>query len=147
MREFTFSVDVCFADVVDACGDPKRPQGWINDSVKAAYGQLHDLGLAHSVEVWDQAGELVGGLYGLELGGLFAGESMFHAKRDASKAALVYLAGRLNDGTGRLIDSQWATEHLESLGVSTILRSAYLALLPDLISKPARFGPNLAAEA
>jgi leucyl/phenylalanyl-tRNA--protein transferase len=145
MREFTFSIDVCFGDVVAACGDPKRPQGWINNSVKAAYSQLHELGLAHSVEVWDESGELAGGLYGLELGGLFAGESMFHRKRDASKAALVYLAGRLNDGTDRVIDSQWATEHLESLGVATILRSDYLALLPALIAKPAMFEPNSGA--
>jgi leucyl/phenylalanyl-tRNA--protein transferase len=146
MRDFTFSIDVCFSDVVAACGDPSRAQGWINESVKAAYGELHELGLAHSVEVWDQSGELAGGLYGLELGGLFAGESMFHVQRDASKAALVHLAGRLNDGTGRVIDSQWATEHLETLGVSTILRREYLLLLPELISKPATLGQHFQAK-
>jgi leucyl/phenylalanyl-tRNA--protein transferase len=105
-----------------------------------------DVCFSDVVEVWDQSGDLAGGLYGLELGGLFAGESMFHVQRDASKAALVHLAGWLNDGTGRVIDSQWATEHLETLGVSTILRREYLSLLPELISKPAALGQHFQAK-
>lgn len=132
-KKFKVTVDQAFGEVVRSCGNPDRPQGWINDSVISAYEELHQRGVAHSIEVWNPEGNLVGGLYGIELGGLFAGESMFYTERDASKVALVYLANALNDGENRVIDSQWATEHLESLGVKTVLRQDYLARLPELL--------------
>jgi leucyl/phenylalanyl-tRNA--protein transferase len=141
-KNFKVSVDQCFSDVIRACGNPNRPQGWINESVIEAYSELHERGMAHSVEVWNSAGDLVGGLYGLEIGGLFAGESMFHIERDASKVALMHLANLLNDGQNRMIDSQWATEHLESLGVKTLLRQNYVAGLPGLLEIEPILSPN-----
>ena len=103
---------------------------------KSAYVRLHREGFAHSVEAW-RDGELVGGLYGVAVGGLFAGESMFFRARDASKAALVALADGLRDGCRRLIDVQWATPHLRSLGAAAIPRDEYLRRLPDLLQSPA----------
>lgn len=144
-KKFKVTVNAAFGEVVRACGDPSRPQGWINESVVAAYEELHSRGLAHSIEVWNQAGVLVGGLYGLELGGLFAGESMFHTERDASKVALVHLANLLNDGANRVIDSQWPTDHLETLGVKTVLRQHYVAGLAELLKISPILGPESAA--
>ncbi|MGH9274493.1 MAG: leucyl/phenylalanyl-tRNA--protein transferase, partial [Acidimicrobiales bacterium] len=89
-RRYEIRIDTAFADVVDACASPRRPGGWISPAIRAAYGELHRLGWAHSVEAWDDEG-LAGGLYGVAMGGLFAGESMFHRRRDASKVALVSL--------------------------------------------------------
>ena len=109
------SVDRAFPAVIAACADPTRPHGWINRQVIEAYTRLHELGWAHSVEVWS-GDELVGGLYGVAVGGLFAGESMFHRSRDASKVALVHLVGLLQDDERRLLDVQWTTPHLASLG-------------------------------
>jgi len=101
--------------VLEGCGDSARDQGWITDEFVAAYTRLHELGFAHSVEVWER-GRLVGGLYGIEVGGLFAGESMFHRQRDASKVALVALVDALGGDRGadegRLLDVQWRTPHL-----------------------------------
>lgn len=137
-RELEVRVDTAFAEVVAACADPGRPHGWITDQVAEAYQRLHALGWAHSVETWYD-GRLVGGLYGLALGGLFAGESMFHRARDASKVALVGLVDLLReapDAGPRLIDVQWATPHLVSLGVSEIDRADYLAALPALFATP-----------
>ena len=116
-RRYEVRVDTAFADVVDACADPGRPGGWITDDIRAAYVSLHELGWAHSVEAWDDDG-LAGGLYGVAIGGLFAGESMFHRRTDASKVALVGLVELLTaDGDARrLLDVQWATTHLASLG-------------------------------
>ncbi len=134
-RHFTVTFDSCFVDVVRACADPRRPQGWITEEFVQAYALLHDHGYAHSVEVWS-AEELVGGLYGVEVGGLFAGESMFHRARDASKVGLVALVERLSSCPGeRLIDVQWSTPHLQSLGVSEMPRLEYLLLLPELIAQ------------
>jgi len=136
---FTVSVDVAFEDVVRGCADPGRPHGWIDESFVAAYTRLHELGWAHSVEVWRERPdrhELVGGLYGVAIGGLFAGESMFHRVRDASKVALVATVERLRDGGGVLFDVQWCTEHLASLGAVEIPRSDYLARLADAIASP-----------
>lgn len=97
---------------------------------------MHELGLAHSVECWLD-GELVGGLYGISLGGLFAGESMFHRRTDASKVALVHLVEVLaGDGSPRLLDVQWVTPHLESLGAAAIPRSEYLELLAAALDLP-----------
>ena len=117
------------------CGDPNRPHGWINGPIRDAYFRLHELGWAHSVEVWDQD-ELVGGLYGVAIGGLFAGESMFHRARDASKVALVHLVELLADGQPRLLDVQWTTPHLVSLGAVDVPRDEYLALLGAALEAP-----------
>jgi leucyl/phenylalanyl-tRNA--protein transferase len=144
VRRLQVSVDTAFADVVDACADPSRPGAWIDADVREAYVRLHELGWAHSVEVRDDDGSLVGGLYGLAVGRLFAGESMFHRVRDASKVALVGLVDVL--GPDALVDVQWSTPHLASLGVVTWPRERYLAALPDLVDAPgpdwdARRGP------
>ncbi len=137
LRDFEIRVDTDFAGVLDGCGSPERDSGWIDDEIREAYGQLHRLGWAHSVEAW-QGDQLVGGLYGVAIGGLFAGESMFHRVRDASKAALAGLVGLLDDEHAgeRLIDVQWSTPHLASLGVIEISRSAYLRRLPRLLALP-----------
>jgi leucyl/phenylalanyl-tRNA---protein transferase len=134
LRDFEVTVDTCFADVVAACGDPSRDGGWITREIAAAYGELHRLGWAHSVEVW-RGGELAGGLYGVGTGGLFAGESMFHRVRDASKVALVALVRLLTaDGVeGRL---QWVTPHLASLGAVELPRAAYLRRLEEALALP-----------
>jgi leucyl/phenylalanyl-tRNA--protein transferase len=130
-------VDTAFDDVVSACGDPSRPGGWIDAEIRRAYGELHRLGWAHSVEAW-QEGVLVGGLYGVAIGGLFAGESMFHRVTDASKVALVGLVELLTDAYAeqRLVDVQWQTDHLASLGVVSIPRAAYLRALREALAVP-----------
>jgi leucyl/phenylalanyl-tRNA--protein transferase len=140
-RRFEIRVDTAYDDVVRGCADPKRPGGWIRKDVVAAYRRLHDLGWVHSVEAWsvgpDGRERLAGGLYGVALGGLFAGESMFHRERDASKVALVGLVELLRaDGRDRLLDVQWATEHLVSLGAVEVARPAYLALLAEALPLP-----------
>ena len=137
VRDFEIRVDSAFAEVVAACADPSRPQGWIDDRIRAAYGDLHRLGWAHSVEAW-RDGRLVGGLYGVAIGGLFAGESMFHRETDASKVALVGLVDLLRDeyADERLLDVQWSTPHLASLGVVEIGRSAYLTRLQGALTLP-----------
>jgi leucyl/phenylalanyl-tRNA---protein transferase len=137
VRDFEVRVDTAFAEVVAACADPSRPSGWIDGEIRAAYQRLHDLGWAHSVEAW-RDGRLVGGLYGVAIGGLFAGESMFHRERDASKVALVGLVERLRDqhAAVRLLDVQWATPHLESLGVVEVGREAYLRRLARALRAP-----------
>lgn len=131
-RRFEIRVDTATAQVIDRCADPRRPHGWIDDRIRDAYTRLHELGWCHSVEAW-RDGRLVGGLYGMAIGGLFAGESMFHEETDASKAALVALVAGLDDGAGRLIDVQWRTDHLASLGVRDMPRAEYVELLPDLL--------------
>ncbi|MBI1377654.1 MAG: leucyl/phenylalanyl-tRNA--protein transferase [Frankiales bacterium] len=136
-RRLATTVDTAFDDVVLACADPARPGGWITRAVREAYGELHRLGWAHSVEARTPEGDLVGGLYGVEIGGLFAGESMFSTARDASKVALVALVALLRraaerEGTGtgdRLLDVQWRTDHLASLGVQEVPRAEYLRRL------------------
>jgi leucyl/phenylalanyl-tRNA---protein transferase len=137
LRDFEIRVDTAFDEVVAACGDPARPQGWIDDRIRAAYGELHRLGWAHSIETWRE-GRLAGGLYGVAIGGLFAGESMFHRETDASKVALVGLVDLLNDeyAEARLLDVQWSTPHLASLGVVEIDRGDYLARLRDALTVP-----------
>jgi leucyl/phenylalanyl-tRNA--protein transferase len=137
VRDFEIRVDTAFEDVVAACADPSRPQGWIDEHIRAAYADLHRLGWAHSVEAW-RDGRLAGGLYGVAIGGLFAGESMFHRETDASKVALVGLVELMRDSyaDGRLLDVQWSTPHLASLGVVEIERSAYLARLRETLELP-----------
>ena len=133
MNKFKVTVDVDFEAVIRACGNPERESGWINEDVVSAFTSLHISGVAHSIEVWDLDGKLAGGLYGLELGGLFAGESMFHSTTNASKVALIHLAGLLNDGLGRVIDTQWMTDHLKSMGAKPINRREYCQKLPKLL--------------
>jgi len=138
VRDFEVRVDTAFDQVVAGCADPSRDSGWITRDVAAAYGELHRLGWAHSVETW-QDGELVGGLYGVAIGGLFAGESMFHRVRDASKVALVGLVELLRDehADDRLLDVQWVTPHLAGLGAVSVPRTTYLALLERAVGLPA----------
>lgn len=132
-RNFDVRVDSAFADVVAACADPGRPGGWISQAIRDAYVELHRLGWAHSVEAWSGT-HLAGGLYGVAIGGLFAGESMFHRETDASKVALVGLVSLL--GPDALIDVQWQTDHLASLGVIEIGRSDYLERLTAALGRP-----------
>ncbi len=136
-RDFEIRIDTSFAEVVAGCADPSRPAGWIDREVAAAYQRLHELGWAHSVEAW-QDGRLVGGLYGVAVGGLFAGESMFHRVRDASKVALVALVDLLHDEhvDRRLLDVQWLTPHLASLGAVEVPRAAYLRALRHALPVP-----------
>jgi leucyl/phenylalanyl-tRNA--protein transferase len=124
---FEIRVDTAFEDVIDGCADPRREHGWITPAFRSAYVELHRLGWAHSVEAWYD-GRLAGGLYGVAIGGLFAGESMFHRETDASKVALVGLVELLRDehADDRVIDVQWVTDHLASLGVVGVPREAYL---------------------
>jgi len=128
-RRFEIRVDTCFTDVMRACADPSREDGWITGEFIAAYTELHRLGWAHSVEVFDREGRLAGGLYGIRINGLFAGESMFHAQRDASKVALMALVQLMRDTGMQLLDVQWCTEHLASLGSIEVPRGQYLAFL------------------
>ena len=130
-RRFDIRVDTCFADVIRACADPSREDGWITADFIAAYERLHELGWAHSVEVFDRDGVLAGGLYGVRIEGAFAGESMFHHKRDASKVALMALVDLMRASGMTLLDVQWCTEHLASLGAIAIPREDYLARLAD----------------
>ncbi len=125
LRRYQVTTDAAFDDVIRACGDPRRPDGWITRPVRRAYTQLHHLGWAHSVETWDGP-RLVGGLYGLGVGGLFAGESMFHTATDASKVALVHLRDHLAAAGAALLDVQWCTPHLASLGAVEVPRTEYL---------------------
>jgi leucyl/phenylalanyl-tRNA--protein transferase len=127
---FEVRFDTSFADVIDACGDSQqRAEGtWIVREMRAAYCQLHEFGYAHSVETW-RKGELVGGLYGVALGRVFYGESMFTRARDASKIALKYLCDELVQRNFVLIDCQMVTSHLLSLGAKTIPRADFSALL------------------
>ncbi len=127
LKRYDIRVDTAFNDVLEACADPKRPNGWITQRIRSAYLELHHMGWAHSVEAYDGDGRLVGGLYGVAIGGLFAGESMFHRAADASKCALVALVELLGEGEdgGRLLDVQWRTNHLASLGAIEISRAEY----------------------
>lgn len=138
-RRYITTVDADFQAVVDACADPRRPDGWIDERVRDVYGQLHDVGWVHSVEVWDEEGALVGGLYGLHVAGLFAGESMFHDDargRDASKVALIRLCIELAAVGVVLLDVQWLTEHLGSLGAYEVPREEYLRMLSAALELP-----------
>jgi leucyl/phenylalanyl-tRNA---protein transferase len=139
-RRFEIRVDSAFVDVMRGCADPKRPHRWIDKKFIAAYTELHRLGWAHSVETWQvgaHGDELVGGLYGVAVGGLFAAESKFHRATDASKVAVVALVDLLRDGGGTLLDVQWTTPHLASLGAIDVPRARYLELLADAVERPA----------
>jgi len=135
-RKFEIRVDTAFPDVISACAGQPRRGGWIDRRIKAAYSRLYEMGWAHSVEAWEPEGGLAGGLYGVLIGGFFAGESMFYRRRDASKVALVALVERMRAGGGRLLDVQWVTPHLTSLGAIGVARERYLELLEEALSVP-----------
>ena len=142
VNRYQVRIDTAFTAVLDGCADRRRPNGWIDRRVRRVYTELHERGLVHSVEAWTPDGELAGGLYGVSLGGLFAGESMFHRPdlgRDASKVALIGLVELLTaaGADGRLVDVQWVTPHLASLGVVELPRTAYLARLEAALRVPA----------
>ena len=132
--DFEIAVDRRFEDVIRACAlaerDAEDAGTWIDDEILQSYCALHEAGFAHSVEVW-QNGRLAGGLYGVALGGVFFGESMFHHVTDASKVALVILVERLRTRGFTLLDTQWTTEHLEQFGAIEIPRARYLRLLSE----------------
>ena len=134
---FEVSADSDFTGVMRACAEPRpgHPESWINEPIVDLYTELHRRGHAHSIECRVD-GRLVGGLYGVSIGGFFAGESMFHHQRDASKVALVGLVEILRRGGATLLDVQWTTDHLRSLGAVDIARSEYLDRLADALTRP-----------
>lgn len=137
---FEITCDTAFATIVRECAH--RDETWINETIERSYNQLHDLGHAHSVECW-HGGELVGGLYGVNLGAAFFGESMFSARNDASKVALAWLVARLQVGGFRLLDCQFMTDHLRSMGAVEIDQKDYVRLLASVLDDsgaPAEFG-------
>ncbi len=138
---FSVRINSCFADIVNACAEqtPSRYETWINADIKRLYTELHERGFAHSVEVFDGEGKLAGGLYGVALGSAFFGESMFHRVRDASKVALVHLVARLRMGGFQLLDTQFVTPHLASLGAIEIERSDYIERLQRALESEADF--------
>lgn len=138
--EFQFSCDAAFTQVVEGCAAP-RPQDtgcWLTLAMQNAYQSLQELGAAHSVEVWTD-GQLVGGVFGIVMGGFFAGESMFSRRTDASKAALAWLVNHLRRRGFALLDVQWTNEHTRSLGAVDISREIYLQRLSAAIALPVKF--------
>jgi leucyl/phenylalanyl-tRNA--protein transferase len=135
---YEIRLDSDFDAVIEGCATPNRERGqtWINAPIRRLYRTLFDRGNVHTVEAWSE-GKLVGGLYGVSLGAAFFGESMFHLKRDASKVALVHLVARLRRGRFRLLDTQFMTPHLASLGAVEVPRVRYKALLENAVSAPA----------
>ena len=127
---YRVTVNHAFDQVIRECAEPVagREESWINEELIDLYGRMHRLGHAHSIECW-QDDELAGGLYGVSLGGVFFGESMFNRRPNASKIALVYLAARLKAGGYRLLDAQFVTDHLQQFGIQEIPREQFLRLL------------------
>ncbi len=141
--DYSVTVDQDFEGVIDACAD--RQETWINQEIRSLFIELHERGIAHSLEVW-MDGELAGGVYGLEVGGAFCGESMFSRRRDGSKIALCWLIDLLRRAGFSLFDTQFLTEHLASLGGIEINRADYRARLLEALSHEADFaGTPLAA--
>jgi len=138
--KFEIRIDSDFDAVIDGCAGAVegRPKTWINGRIRRLYGELFTMGACHTVETW-RDGKLVGGLYGVELGGAFFGESMFSRERDASKVALVHLVARLKAGGFRLLDAQFTTEHLRQFGAIDVERSVYQAMLEEAIAATADF--------
>ncbi len=138
---FKMTADTAFTETLNACAEerPDRQTTWINDRIKALYSQLFRMGFCHSVECWKD-GALVGGLYGVSIGGAFFGESMFSRERDASKVALVYLVARLNAGGYRLLDTQFVTDHLSTFGALEVERDEYHQLLEGALGVEGEFG-------
>jgi len=137
-ERFEIAVDRDVEAVMRACADRPGDGTWISDTIIDSYLALHRLGLAHSIEAW-QEGKLVGGLYGVHLGGAFFGESMFHHVADASKVVLVALVDRLVGGGFSLLDVQWATPHLEQFGAVEVSRDSYLAQLKRALALQKEF--------
>ena len=139
-QRFDIRVDTDFEAVITACAAKTRdrPSTWINRRILALYTQLHRLGCCHSVESW-MDGRLVGGLYGVRIGAVFFGESMFSRQTDASKVALVHLVARLNAGGFRLLDAQFVNPHLERMGAISVPKADYHALMEPLIGLDADF--------
>jgi leucyl/phenylalanyl-tRNA--protein transferase len=135
-RRYEIRFSTAFDEVMAACADPSRPGAWIDRQVRGAYLRLHELGWAHSVEAWGPGNRLAGGLYGVAIGGFFAGESMFHHERDASKVALVALVEVMRASRARLLDVQWLTPHLASLGAVDVSRAAYHEALKAAVQLP-----------
>lgn len=133
---FDIRINTDFAGVVEGCAD--RDETWINAEIFELYQQLHATGHAHSLELWE-GDALIGGVYGVALGAAFFGESMFSRRRDASKIALAYLVSRLRFGGFELFDTQFVTDHLQSLGAVEISRAAYRSRLAEALQKPANF--------
>jgi leucyl/phenylalanyl-tRNA--protein transferase len=129
-----------FDAVIDGCAEPQagRSRTWINDRIRTLYGRLYQRGHCHTVEVYD-GDALVGGLYGVSLGAVFFGESMFHRARDASKIALVHLVARLKAGGSRLLDTQFITGHLTTFGAYEVSRRRYHKMLEDALAGDGRF--------
>jgi leucyl/phenylalanyl-tRNA---protein transferase len=134
-KRFEVRVDTCFALVMRACAGPSRGRSWITQEFVEGYTRLHELGWAHSVEVFDRRGALAGGLYGVRIDDYFSGESMFHIERDASKVALMALVDLMRSSGMTLLDVQWCSEHLASLGAIAIARGEYLARLAGATEK------------
>jgi leucyl/phenylalanyl-tRNA--protein transferase len=136
-NRFEIRVDTAFDQVIRACADPRRPGSWIDAGIIEAYTKLHELGWVHSVEAWD-GDELAGGLYGVAIGGLFAGESMFHHRTDGSKAAVAGLVELLDDkyAADRVFDIQWVTTHLATLGAVAIPRAEYVRRVERALELP-----------
>jgi leucyl/phenylalanyl-tRNA--protein transferase len=141
---FTVTLDKDFAGVIAACAE--RPETWINADIEQAMVELHELGHAHSVEVW-QDEDLVGGVYGVKLGRAFFGESMFSRATDASKVALAWLMARLKAGGYDFLDCQFMTEHLASLGAVAISRERYIAVLTTAVTGASAAGASVAGAA
>src|SRR5262249_20397860 len=135
---FQLTINHAFGDVIHGCADRKDEGTWITPDMIAAYERLHRLGYAHSVEAW-QDGELAGGVYGVAIGGFFAGESMFYRRRDASKIALLHLVLHLRDHRFLLFDTQFVTEHTARLGAIEIPRTDYLRRLALALQRDVRF--------
>lgn len=148
-QEFSVTVDTDFEAVMEGCAGAAagtrlrnvvdRPSTWINTRIRALYSQLHAMGFCHSIECRDHDGELVGGLYGVKIGAAFFGESMFSARRDASKVALVHLVARLNAGGFKLLDTQFVTDHLKQFGCIEMPRDHYLNVLEEALLAQADF--------
>ena len=134
---FTVTIDQAFDAVINACAEPREdhPESWISDRIIASYRQLHTIGHAHSIECWDEQ-ELVGGLYGVSFDRVFCGESMFSRRRDASKVALTWLVALMRHAGYRLLDCQFMTDHLASMGAVEIPQTQYLEGLARAATQP-----------
>ncbi|MEM7422358.1 MAG: leucyl/phenylalanyl-tRNA--protein transferase [Pseudomonadota bacterium] len=135
-NDFRVRTDTAFDTVMDACAD--RPETWINPTIRGLFHSLHRMGYAHSIEIWREE-RLIGGLYGLRLGAAFFGESMFSRERDGSKIALAWLVARLRYGGFTLLDTQFTTPHLESLGARSVPRGHYHELLERALTRRGQF--------
>lgn len=137
---FEIKINTAFEEVMRACAglNDQRPETWINDTIKSLYTRLFEMGHAHSVECWLED-QLVGGLYGVQLGSAFFGESMFHRQDNASKVALAHLVARLKAGGFQLLDTQFVTDHLKQFGAIEIPKEEYQDLLSSALKQPANF--------